>query len=78
MAPNSPTPPVLLPPHIPIEEERIDHYNAKIFYPVQIGEVFNGAYKVATKLGFGGNSTVWLARDIRRYVCPCLIDATEF
>lgn len=59
-------PPTVIAHEIPLEEERIDNYDPKHFYPVKIGEVFNFNYKIATKLGFGGSSTVWLARDLRR------------
>jgi serine/threonine-protein kinase SRPK3 len=38
------------------------------FYPVELGETFEGGRFVITrKLGWGGYSTVWLARD-RKYV----------
>ena len=31
---------------------------------MSIGDVFaNGRYKILHKLGFGGSSTIWLARD---------------
>lgn len=33
------------------------------FHPVSVGDVLAGQYKVLHKLGFGGPSTVWLARD---------------
>ena len=33
-------------------------------HPLSIGDVFaGGRYKVLHKLGFGGSSTIWLARD---------------
>jgi hypothetical protein len=43
--------------HIPVEEERKDDYDPKHFYP-ELGEVFDKAYQVITKLGYGGSSTV--------------------
>ena len=60
--------PRLLNIDIPIEEERKGDYDPKHFYPVKLGQIFAEAYQVVTKLGFGGSSTVWLAKDVRRYV----------
>ncbi|GBE87444.1 hypothetical protein SCP_1101200 [Sparassis crispa] len=57
----------LLPLDRMIEEEKVDDYSPERFYPVQLGEVFRGVYQVAFKLGYGGVSTVWLARDLRRW-----------
>ncbi|KAI1012282.1 hypothetical protein LB503_004329 [Fusarium chuoi] len=51
--------------NIKIEEEEIPGYEASRFYPVQIGEVFQGRYQAVTKLGYGSSSTIWLARDLR-------------
>lgn len=50
---------------LPLEEERLPHYNAADWYPVFIGEVFLSRYQVLGKLGFGLNSTVWLSRDLQ-------------
>ncbi|NXT25645.1 SRPK3 kinase, partial [Syrrhaptes paradoxus] len=36
------------------------------YYPVRIGDLFNGCYHVVRKLGWGHFSTVWLCWDIRR------------
>ena len=52
----------------PIEEERAPHYDSKCLYPTKLGEVINGRYQVATKLGYGTDSTVWLARDLHKLV----------
>lgn len=49
-----------------IEEERKDDYDPRHFFPVNLGQVFCDTYRVVTKLGYGGSSTVWLAKDIRR------------
>lgn len=57
-----------LPSTIKVEEEILPHYHANRFYPAQIGETFVGKYQVVGKLGYGGCSTVWLARDISRHV----------
>ncbi|KAG4256124.1 CMGC/SRPK protein kinase [Fusarium proliferatum] len=51
--------------NLKIEEEQIPSYEASRFYPVQIGQVFQGRYQAVTKLGYGSSSTIWLARDLR-------------
>lgn len=40
------------------------------YHPIMIGDIFHHRYRIADKLGFGGYSTVWLARDthLERYV----------
>ena len=53
---------------VPIEEETVPGYRAEEFYPASIGVVLGAKYKVVAKLGFGRFSTVWLGKDIRRYV----------
>lgn len=35
------------------------------YYPVRIGDLFNGRYHVVRKLGWGHFSTVWLCWDIQ-------------
>lgn len=64
----------------PVEEERVPYYDPKRFYPTYLGEVLNGRYQIATKLGYGTNSTVWLARDLHKFVvlCPKLFVAGQF
>lgn len=47
-----------------IEEETFPGYVAARYYPTRIGEIINDRYQVVGKLGFGANSTVWLARDM--------------
>ncbi|KAG8796661.1 hypothetical protein FRC17_007970, partial [Serendipita sp. 399] len=47
-----------------IEEERFSWYSPKVYYPVQLGNVFNSRYQVVGKLGCGAHSTVWLCRDL--------------
>lgn len=46
-----------------VEEQTLPLYQQKRYYPVKIGEVFNGRYRILAKLGYGAYSTVWLARD---------------
>ncbi|KAF8810776.1 kinase-like protein [Phlegmacium glaucopus] len=44
--------------------EYVEDYRPGGFHPVVIGDVFaQGHYRVVHKLGFGGSSTVWLARN---------------
>ncbi|EFE37918.1 hypothetical protein TRV_07408 [Trichophyton verrucosum HKI 0517] len=48
-----------------IEEETLPTYTPEKYYPVHLGQVFQGRYQVVGKVGYGGSSTVWLARDFR-------------
>ena len=51
--------------------EELEKYMPGGFHPTSIGDVFsNGRYTIVHKLGFGGYSTIWLARDhqSQRYV----------
>ncbi|KAF8340309.1 kinase-like domain-containing protein [Cantharellus anzutake] len=56
-----------MPTHIPYPRldniEDLTKYRPGGYHPVSVGDVFAGRYKVLHKLGFGGSSTVWLARD---------------
>jgi serine/threonine-protein kinase SRPK3 len=44
-------------------EEGTRSYSSGGLHPVQIGEVYGEKYRVIRKLGFGRESTVWLAAD---------------
>ena len=46
------------------EEEAIPECNPDDFYPVRLGEIFNGRYQTVAKIGYGSSSTIWLARDL--------------
>jgi serine/threonine-protein kinase SRPK3 len=48
-----------------VEEETLPEYNPELFYPVRLGEVFNGRFQVVAKLGYGSSSIIWLARDLQ-------------
>lgn len=49
-----------------IEEERSPFYDPAHFYPASLGEVLNHRYQIATQLGHGARSTIWLARDLHQ------------
>jgi serine/threonine protein kinase len=44
--------------------EELVRYVVGLHYPIRIGDVLNGTYRIVHKLGYGESSTVWLARDI--------------
>ena len=50
----------------PIEEETLPRYRPDDYFPVLIGQVFNRKFKILAKLGFGSESTTWLAKDLTR------------
>jgi serine/threonine-protein kinase SRPK3 len=44
--------------------ERVEEYRPGGFHPIVVGDLLaHGRYRVIHKLGFGGSSTIWLARD---------------
>jgi hypothetical protein len=49
------------------------------YYPVRLGEVFNGRYHVIRKVGWGHFSTVWLCWDVigRRFVALKIVKSAE-
>lgn len=49
----------------PEEDYSLSTHQGGGFYAVRLGEIFEGRYIVTRKLGFGGFSSVWLARDLR-------------
>lgn len=57
--------------------EDIEKYEAGGLHPIHLGDEFEGRYKIVHKLGHGGFSTVWLARDRQseRYVAMKFITA---
>jgi len=46
----------------PFEEEGEPGFGK--FYPMTLGEVINGKYKVVGKLGYGSISTIWCCRNL--------------
>jgi protein kinase-like protein len=45
--------------------EAVPYYDRGLYYPICIVDVLVQRYRIEHKLGHGGFSTVWLARDIR-------------
>lgn len=44
--------------------EPLHRYQPGGYHPVQLGDLFQaGRYKIVHKLGWGGWSTTWVARD---------------
>ena len=62
ITPN-PDKPTLLSLDEKIEEETLEDYNADEFYPMRHGDILGKRYEIVFKIGYGGYSTVWLARD---------------
>ncbi|KAK9860788.1 hypothetical protein MYU51_006055 [Penicillium brevicompactum] len=54
-------------PSLLVEEENSPYYDPFHFYPARIGEILNDRYQIATKLGHGSRSSVWLARDLHQW-----------
>ncbi|KAI0818435.1 kinase-like protein [Xylaria sp. FL0064] len=61
------------------ECEDLENYEPGGFHPVHLGDVYDDRYRVIHKLGFGGFSTVWLARDalVNRWVALKMVVARE-
>jgi hypothetical protein len=58
--------------------EDLDRYCPGGYHPLKIGDdLDDGRYRLVDKLGYGGYSTIWLARDLRgaRYVAVKAITA---
>ncbi|XP_061662290.1 SRSF protein kinase 3-like isoform X2 [Syngnathoides biaculeatus] len=68
---NPPPGELTLPPAQPLgsddeEQEDPSDYCKGGYYPVAIGDLFNGRYHVVRKLGWGHFSTVWLCWDLQK------------
>ncbi|KAJ9155425.1 CMGC protein kinase [Pleurostoma richardsiae] len=57
----------ILPPDVLIEEETMPDYDARRFYPANLGDILHGRYKILIKLGWDSSSTVWLGKDTSRW-----------
>lgn len=70
-----------MPDGAPPSEEQEDSrdYVFGGYYPVRLGEVFNGRYHVIRKVGWGHFSTVWLCWDVigRRFVALKIVKSAE-
>jgi serine/threonine-protein kinase SRPK3 len=53
-------------------EEALGAYGPNGFHPVNVGDVFEERYEVVRKLGFGRESTVWLADDKKYLQLTCV------
>lgn len=51
-----------------VDEEVCPDYNSTTFYAAKPGEVLAKKFQLLVKIGWGSQSTVWLARDISRYL----------
>jgi hypothetical protein len=58
-----------------VDEEVSPDYNSTTFYPAKPGEVLAKKFQILVKIGWGSQSTVWLARDISRYLLPTSVNA---
>ncbi|QVM08174.1 hypothetical protein D8B26_002868 [Coccidioides posadasii str. Silveira] len=54
------------------EEDQNPDYDPRKYYPARVGETISRRYRIISKLGWGANSTVWLAKDTTRLVRPSL------
>ncbi|KAK3321238.1 kinase domain-containing protein [Cercophora scortea] len=63
----------------PFDTEDLEDYEPGGFHPVHLGDTYDNRYKVVHKLGFGGFSIVWLARDPdkQQWVALKIIKANE-
>ena len=58
--------------------EDLHRYRPGGYHPLQVGDALDeGRYRLVEKLGYGGYSTIWLARDLQRarYVAVKVITA---
>jgi serine/threonine protein kinase len=67
--------------YIPVVDlEKFENYADGGYHSTVVGDHFyNGRYEVVHKLGFGGYSAIWLARDkrVQRYVSLKILVASE-
>jgi hypothetical protein len=56
-----------VPQHELVDEEACPAYNPKYVYPAKPGEILANHYQLLVKIGWGTRSTIWLAKDIKRW-----------
>ena len=57
-----------------IDAEPLHRYRRGGYHPIRLGDLLkDGRYKVLHKLGWGGYSTIWAARD-QRFRLSLLLD----
>lgn len=55
---------IYTPSNLLYTQENMSKYRPGGFHPIRLGDTLqDGRYKIYHKLGWGGFSTVWLARD---------------
>jgi serine/threonine-protein kinase SRPK3 len=60
-------------------QEEMSKYRPGGFHPVCLGDTFkDGRYKIHHKLGWGGYSTVWLAKDTKYITIKCVSNSTPY
>ncbi|ETS80605.1 hypothetical protein PFICI_08134 [Pestalotiopsis fici W106-1] len=57
--------------------EDIEEYRPGGYHPVHLGDILDGRYRILHKLGSGGFSTTWLARDNVGYHALKILKAEE-
>jgi hypothetical protein len=65
LPPNLGTP---MPQQDLVDEEVCPDYSSANSYPAKPGDVLTKKFQLLVKIGWGSQSTVWLARDISRYL----------
>ncbi|KAH8821940.1 kinase-like domain-containing protein [Xylogone sp. PMI_703] len=63
------------------DAESVEKYRPGGYHPVVLGDqLCDGRYTIVHKIGFGGNSTIWLARDVKenRYVTVKIVMASSW
>ncbi len=59
-----------------VDAEPLQRYRKGGYHPTHLGDVLNnGRCKIMHKLGWGGYSTVWLAKDLEQVLCSRLCDS---
>ncbi|PYI25564.1 putative serine/threonine-protein kinase [Aspergillus indologenus CBS 114.80] len=62
-----PHPGPTIPRQEPVDEELCPHYDSATYYPAKPGEILAQRFQLLSKIGWGSQSTVWLARDISKF-----------